>query len=101
MKKPPGTETNPIHAVTVLSVSPANEDCLALEHIFESASDWAAYTTCRWRLIARRTLASALTSLQQHRIPIVLCERELITGFLAGYAGANRVAAQSACSDRD
>lgn len=80
MKKPPGTETNPIQVVTVLSVSPANEDCLALERIFESATDWAAYTNCRWRLIAHRTLASALTSLQQQRIPIVLCERELLPG---------------------
>ena len=80
MKKPPGTETNPIQAVTVLFVSPADEDCLALERIFENASDWDAHTNCKWRLIARRTLASACTSLRQHRIPIVLCERELLPG---------------------
>jgi CheY-like chemotaxis protein len=80
MKKPPGTERNSIQTATVLSVSPANEDGLTLERIFRNVSDWAAYTCCRWRLIARPTLASALTSLRQHRIPIVLCESELLPG---------------------
>ncbi|MGA2592587.1 MAG: response regulator [Bryobacteraceae bacterium] len=80
MKKPLGTETNSLQTATILSVSPANDDCLALQRIFENGSDWAAYTKCRWSLIARRTLASALTSLRQLRIRVVLCERELLPG---------------------
>ena len=80
MDEPLEAERNPIQRATVLSVSPANEDCLALEHIFENGSDWTAYTRCRWRLIARPTLASALTSLRQHRFSIVLCEKELLPG---------------------
>ncbi len=80
MKKPLGTAVDPVQTATVLSVSPGNEDCPALERIFANGSDWAAYTNCRWRLIARPTLASAFTTLQQHRIPIVLCEREFLQG---------------------
>lgn len=79
-KKPLGTDRNSIQAATILSVSPANEDCSTLERFFQNGCDWTVYTKCRWRLIARPTIASALTNLRQHRISILLCESELSPG---------------------
>jgi DNA-binding NarL/FixJ family response regulator len=81
MKKPPRIERNlNRNTAMILSVSPGGQDCQALEHIFAHASDWAAYTNCNWKLMARSTLTSAFAELRRHRIPIVLCERELEPG---------------------
>jgi DNA-binding response OmpR family regulator len=64
---------------TVLSVSPQDEDCVALERIFHK-SDWTMYTKSKWTLIASLTLASSFTVLQGRPIPIVLCECEMLPG---------------------
>jgi DNA-binding NtrC family response regulator len=80
MRKLPGIEHNHISMVTVLSVSPLDEDSAALDRIFRNESHWAAYTKCRWRLAASSTLASGLANLREWRIPLILCERDLSPG---------------------
>ncbi len=79
MKKPPGIKTAATRNLTVLSVSPNGEDCVALERIFRE-SDWAVYTNSEWTLIASPTLASASSILRDVTIPIVFCESDLLPG---------------------
>lgn len=79
MEKPPGTETVSTRVITVLSVSPIDEDCAALAHIFNDPN-WTTYTRSKWKLLATATIESALTALQHNRIPIVLCENDLLPG---------------------
>ena len=67
IKKPPGLETA---FNTVLSVSPNDEDCASLEHIFKSG----------WTVIASATVASALSVLREILIPIVICDCEISSG---------------------
>lgn len=59
--------------VTVLSVSPSQEDHRALEHLF-TLGEWAP---CKWALHASFTLESAVTALQEDRVPIILSECDL------------------------
>jgi hypothetical protein len=80
MKKPPSTETSPTGIITVLSVSPIQEDHIVLENTFRSPSPWAPYTDSKWTLNISLTLASAMSALRGSRIPIVLCERDLLPG---------------------
>jgi DNA-binding response OmpR family regulator len=80
MKKPPGIGTSSTRVVTVLSVSPIEEDHVVLNEAFSSHSQWIRYTDSQWTLNIRRTLASAVTALRRNRIPIVLCERDLLPG---------------------
>jgi len=80
MRKLPGSEHKSVSRVTVLSVSPLDEDSAALGRIFRDESHWAAYTKCRWRLAASSTLASGLADLREWRIPLILCERDLAPG---------------------
>ena len=77
MKKPPTVDTNV--TISVLSVSPIDEDCVSLERIFND-SEWTAYTNSKWALIARSTLASAVAAFRQNPFPIVLCEADLLSG---------------------
>ena len=79
MKKPVGSETARRCGVTILSVSPMEEDHVSLEAIF-SRSEWTAYTNCQWKLHSSHTLSSALGVLRQKRIPIVMCEGNLLPG---------------------
>ena len=65
--------------VTVLSVSPIEEDHLSLQAIF-AESEWAAYTTCRWTLARSTTLSSALNVLRRKITPVVICESNLQSG---------------------
>ena len=67
MKKPPGLETA---FKAVLSVSPNDEDCASLEHIFKSG----------WTVIASATVASALSVLREIPIPIVICDCDISSG---------------------
>ena len=67
MKKPPGLETA---FKAVLSVSPNDEDCASLEHIFKSD----------WTVIASATVASALSVLREMPIPIVICDCDIWSG---------------------
>ena len=81
MKEWAGNEPRPTRCVGVLSVSPVDEDALVLERIVND-SGWTECTDCKWRLIASRTPALAVTVLRQSHdpIPIVLCERDLLPG---------------------
>ncbi len=67
MNKLLGVETCP---KIVLSVSPNDEDCAALERIFQSD----------WRVIAGLTIASALSMLQEIPISIVICDCDVSCG---------------------
>jgi DNA-binding NtrC family response regulator len=59
------------NTLTVLSISPIDEDSLSLEAILGNS----AFT-----LFEARDINSALMLLQQHDIAVVLCERDLLTG---------------------
>jgi hypothetical protein len=63
---PPGT-------ISVLSLSPSQNDHAVLERTFRSSS-LTLYPNCRLTLQPSRTLASTLAVLRTHRIPIVLCD---------------------------
>jgi DNA-binding response OmpR family regulator len=79
MRKPFRVETNPVTVVssptgtlTVLYVSPFDEDHLSLQAIVGHST---------WRLFKARDLVSALALLQQHDdIAVVLCECNLLPG---------------------
>jgi CheY-like chemotaxis protein len=61
--------------ITVLSLSPAENDHAVLEQTFRESS-LTLYPNCRLTLQRSRTLASALAALRKHRIPVVLCDRD-------------------------
>jgi DNA-binding NtrC family response regulator len=63
--------TNPFGKLTVLSVSPHEEDHLSLHAIIGHS---------KWRLFTARDLASALSLLHDHEISVLLCERDLRPG---------------------
>jgi DNA-binding NtrC family response regulator len=79
VRKPAGSETAPSRDVTILSVSPIEEDHVSLEAIF-GQSEWAAYTSCQWKLHSSSTISSAVEVMGQKRIPIVICEGNLLPG---------------------
>jgi CheY-like chemotaxis protein len=81
MRESAGTELRPLRCVSVLSVSPIDEDAVVLERIVND-SGWTAHLDCKRRLIASRTLAVAVTILRQSHDPIsiVVCERDLLPG---------------------
>jgi DNA-binding NtrC family response regulator len=60
--------------LTVLVVSPLDEDHLALQAIIDAP----AYSS--WMLFDARDLVSALALLQQHETAVVICEQELRPG---------------------
>jgi DNA-binding NtrC family response regulator len=57
--------------VTVLFVSPLDEDHSSLEAIIGQS---------RWMLFKARDLVSTLAVLKQHEIAVLLCERDLLPG---------------------
>ena len=71
MKKPQAIASSPTGTLTVLSVSPFEEDCLSLQAIVGHST---------WRLFHAHDLGSAVALLQQHEIAVVLCERDLPSG---------------------
>jgi DNA-binding NtrC family response regulator len=79
MKKQPATETVLARPVSLLSVSPAEEDHVSLEHIL-ARPQWADYTDEKWMLQRAATLGAAMTALHESRIPILICERDLPGG---------------------
>jgi DNA-binding response OmpR family regulator len=80
MGKRPGNKPNrPAETVTVLSISPLEEDHISLERIF-NRSEWSEDTESRWVLHAMPTLESALKTLRENRISIVVAERDLLPG---------------------
>jgi len=68
--------------VTILAVSPAEEDHLLLSHVFSHSN---------WKCAAARTCAEALEVLRQAGVAVVICAAELPDGtwkdLLAGLAG--------------
>jgi DNA-binding NtrC family response regulator len=70
MRKQPGIANSPNGTLTVLSVSPIEEDHRCLQEII-SHSNWILYEG--------RDLVSALAFLQQHEISVILCERDLFS----------------------
>jgi DNA-binding response OmpR family regulator len=71
MRKQLGIASNPTGIVTVLSVSPLEEDQLSLQAIVGHST---------WRLFKADRVPAALTLLRQHDIAVVLCERDLWPG---------------------
>lgn len=78
MRKPSAIETNPIMSVTrpigkltILSVSPHEEDHLSLQSIVGHS---------KWMLFKAADLPSAQALLQEHRIAVVFCECDLTPG---------------------
>ena len=61
--------------ITVLSLSPVENDHMVLEQTFRDSS-LTLYPNRRVRLRPSRTLASTLAALREHRIPIVICDRD-------------------------
>jgi DNA-binding NtrC family response regulator len=57
--------------LTVLSVSPLEEDHVSLRGIFDHST---------WKLFSADRVPAALTLLHQYEISVVLCERDLMPG---------------------
>ena len=70
-RKPAISVTNPSGKLTILSVSPHEEDHLSLHAIIGHS---------KWKLFTAGDLASALSLLHDHEISVLLCERELRPG---------------------
>lgn len=79
MRRSTGSEAQPTPTVTVLSVSPIEEDHRALESILFH-SGWFSFTNCKWNLCSSDTLGSALAAVGQKQISIVVGERDLAPG---------------------
>ncbi|HUI57107.1 MAG TPA: response regulator [Bryobacteraceae bacterium] len=71
MKKQPTSETSATSVVTVLSVSPMEDDHATLQNIFNHSN---------WTLHKCRNLQAAIAFLQSHEVPVVLCESDLQPG---------------------
>lgn len=68
--------TGPRPVVTVLSVSPIEDDHASLQAIFDRP-EWGAYTNTRWTLQRSVTVNSALSQLQRKEFPLVVAECDL------------------------
>ena len=73
MRKQPATERNlaTTEMVTILSVSPLDEDHSSLQAIGSRS---------KWRLFKARDLVSTLVVLKRQEIAVLLCERDLLPG---------------------
>jgi DNA-binding NtrC family response regulator len=71
MRKQPGIATTTKAVLTVLAVSPIEEDNSSLEAIIGHA---------RWTLLKADSLPTAWCLLQRHEVSVVLCERDLMPG---------------------
>jgi len=74
-----GYETDPAWAMTVLSVSPAQDDHLLLSDLLTHAKQ-TRQSRFNWLVSAALTFEAALSALQEQSISIVLCESELLPG---------------------
>ena len=68
MRKQPGIASSPTRTLTVLSVSPIEEDHRCLQEIIGHSN---------WILLKANCVPPALAFLQQKQISVVLCERDL------------------------
>jgi len=71
MQRPTASDRAATRVVTVLSVSPHEEDHECLQSIFSHS---------KWKLCKASTLASALAMLGEQEMPVILCERDLLPG---------------------
>ena len=78
LRKPPGIETTRTKIVTVLSVSSIEQDHVFLANSFKYDGEWARFTKSKWSLYKAFTLGAALNALQENRIPIVVCDADLL-----------------------
>jgi DNA-binding response OmpR family regulator len=79
MRKPPIRATSISEVVTVLSVSPIEEDHTVLGCIFKQP-EWNTYTGATWSLTPVLTLEAAIVELRCNSISIVLSESDLLPG---------------------
>ena len=79
MKKPPAAEALSAEMITVLSISPIEEDHDSLKRIV-SGSESSPHPAFRWTVRGVCTLGSALSILKKVRFPIVVTERDLSPG---------------------
>jgi DNA-binding NtrC family response regulator len=79
MKKTCVSAANHTGVVTLLSVGLIEEDHASLQGILQ-CSQCDLRPTCKWKLNACRTLASALKALRKLRVPVVVCESDLRPG---------------------
>jgi hypothetical protein len=73
--KEPGIEITSTRGVSVLSVSPIEEDHVSLERTISYINGW--------RVQLSHTLDAALTTLHRTQLPVVVCERNLSSGWWA------------------
>ena len=71
MRTPPETANSPAGILTVLSVSPMEEDHRCLQEIIGNSN---------WILLEADSVSPALTFLQHYEISVILCERDLMSG---------------------
>ena len=76
MSTPPGGKAKAGRTITILSVSPIEEDHNSLEQIL-CHSQWPASL---WQLSTSFDLELAAVALRQHNISIVICESHLPSG---------------------
>jgi len=69
MRKPP--TISPTQALTVLSISPIEEDHQSLQSFFGQSA---------WKLLRASRIGTSLTFLKRHEVSVVLCERDLAPG---------------------
>lgn len=63
--------------LTVLSISPVEEDGLCLERLLND-SDSTTHSYSKWSVVRHARPEPALTELKENRIPIVLCENDVL-----------------------
>lgn len=63
--------------LTVLSISPVEEDGLRLERLLND-SDSTTHNYSKWSVVRHARPEPALTELKENRIPIVLCENDVL-----------------------
>lgn len=66
-------------AVTVFHVGPQDQDLRTLADILDG-TDWKLCPGTRWSLAATEDMPSATARLTEETVPIVLCERECVSG---------------------
>ena len=65
--------------VTVFHVGPQDQDLCTLADILDR-TDWKLCPGTRWSLAATEDMPSATARLSEETVPIVLCERESVSG---------------------
>jgi DNA-binding NtrC family response regulator len=65
--------------VTVFHVGPQDQDLQALADILDR-TDWKLCPGTRWNLAATEDMRSATARLTKEKVPIVLCERDSVSG---------------------